>query len=134
MKFSTAIVLLSILIFTACERKIALRVTGSNTPTFLISGKGAGTLFVEGNLPQRRSNGRNAYFYWQIAHKSGVRVHQVEYGKVPPGYIQIYPENGTPPPQLNEETQYYVNVETNGANPVAKYFVIKNGGITELDF
>ena len=47
------------------------------------------------------------------------------YGKVPPGYVQVYPELGEAP-LLVESKSYFIDVSTNGSNGVRKNFTLLN--------
>lgn len=49
----------------------------------------------------------------------------ITYGKVPPGYVQVYPEQGEAP-LLVEGKSYFIDVSTNGANGVRRNFTILN--------
>src|ERR1700733_1935268 len=137
------IVLVLVLTFLAitsgCERDTNLDVRGGSAAEFSMSGSGKlSDLKVRGNTPQRNIEGDAADIYWEIEDEpdtEGVRVESlgtVTYGKVPKGYVQVYPEQGAPPP-LVEGERYYVHAATNGANGKGRYFTIQDGKVVESE-
>ena len=54
------------------------------------------------------------------------RLSPITYGKMPKGYIQIYPEKGEAP-KLEENATYYIQVDTSDANGARGVFMIKDG-------
>lgn len=100
-----------------------------------MSGNGSmNELVVRGPKSQRKIDGPDSSAYWKIKTDEpgcGQQVGSltpIVYGKVPVGYIQIYPENGIPLP-LVEGEEYYIQVSTCGANGVRATFVIRNGTV-----
>ena len=91
-------------------------------------------LAVRGPKSQRKIEGPDSLAYWKIKPDEpgcGQQVGSLSpivYGKVPVGYVQIYPENGSPPP-LVEGERYYIQVSMCGANGVRAIFAIHNGTV-----
>ncbi len=52
------------------------------------------------------------------------------YGQVPPGYKQVYPEEGEAPP-LVEGRIYNVRIDAYNAPGVIKDFIIRDGKVAE---
>lgn len=116
----------------ACERDTRLVIEQTDTVKFLLSGSGTlGSLRVVGPSRQREAYGEDASVYWMIRPKPEMDPERIEtlspitYGKVPPGYMQVYPEQGEAPPLVEKET-YFVDISTNGANGVRRNFSVQN--------
>ena len=118
----------------SCEKATQLTVRGGN-PIFVMTGSGGlGTMRIRGPEKQREAIGEAAFLYWVIENKEGQmqnvqKIGPITYGKVPEGYIQVYPEHGTAP-QLIEGERYNVLVGTANADGANKDFVIRNGKVT----
>lgn len=56
------------------------------------------------------------------------RLSPIIYGKLPKGYIQVYPEQGEAP-ELDENVTYLIEVETMNANGASGYFKITDGKV-----
>ena len=132
------LIILSLITRVCSERDTKLTIQGNNPPSFAMSGSGTlEFLQVIGPRPQRDVKGPTEGVYWQINGKDSSHLVNVErlspitYGKVPSGYMQVYPEQGEAPP-LVEGERYYVWVWTNNANGAAKYFVIRDGKALEV--
>ena len=130
--FEVILLLALPLITVACERDTTLAIQGSNTPKFVLSGSGTlGSLRVVGPLRQREAQGEDASVYWMIKPAPEMGPERIEtlspitYGKVPPGYVQVYPEQVEAPP-LVEGVRYFIDVSTNGANGVRRNFTLLN--------
>lgn len=123
----------------ACERATELTFEGSNPPKFKMRGSGE-LLFLRfrGPKKQREAVGETALLYWVIKAKtidfsrSVESINTIIYGQVPEGYIQVYPENGDPPPALDENVKYTVMIDTANAPGVIKIFEIRNGRVEEI--
>jgi hypothetical protein len=123
----------------ACERATQLTIEGGNPPAFVMSGSGGlGTIRVRGPEKQRDAPGEEAFLYWVIENKQGEmknvgKIGPVIYGKVPDGYQQIYPENGSAPPLIEGE-RYNILIGAANADGINKYFVIRNGKAVVADY
>ena len=122
----------------ACEIDTKLTVRGY-PPEFVISGSGTlGALRVIGPKKQRESEDPAAgSTYWEIRPEKGYLSGQpietlkhVVYGKVPPAYVQVYPERGDAP-TLSEGERYQVWINAVNANGAFKYFTIREGKAVE---
>ncbi|HXG64818.1 MAG TPA: hypothetical protein VNO70_06900 [Blastocatellia bacterium] len=128
-----------LVIMTACEIDTRLQVEEENPPAFSMFGSGSlGCLRVRGPKQQRQVDGEARYIYWEILPEKGFShgtavnaLSPIIYGKVPPGYIQTYPENGEAPPLIEGE-KYAVWAQTVSANGAIKYFVIQDGKAVEV--
>ena len=75
--------------------------------------------------------------YWRIEAKDASRLLRADqlspitYGKIPPGYVQVYPEHGDAPP-LMEVERYNVWAYTRSANGSEQYFTIRDGKAIEV--
>jgi len=132
------LIVLSLITRVCAERETKLTIQGSNPPSFAMSGSGTlEFLQIIGPRPQRDVKGPTAGVYWQINGEDSSHLRSVEtlspitYGKVPSGYMQVYPEHGEAPP-LVEGERYYVWMWTNNAKGTAKYFVIRDGKAVEV--
>ena len=128
------------LLGSACERDTRLLIEPGNPPKFVLSGSGTlGALRIRGPKKQREAVGEDGSVYWEIEPKEEGSDRKVErmglipYGRVPEGYLQVYPEQGQAPP-LVEGERYNIRVATNNANGVDKFFVIRNGKVEVSDY
>lgn len=121
-----------------CEVDTALTIRDGNPPIFVMTGSGRLVRFrVLGPKKQREGLGNISDAYWEIVPAGGEKngkgvseIRSVTYGKVPDGYIQIYPEKGEAP-QLIEEEHYQAVAITYNANSAIKGFIIQNGKAIE---
>lgn len=128
---------LSVLVaLSSCERDTQVTMNTENPPTFVLSGSGSlGMLRVHGPR-MRPGGGESPAINWEIQPKGGIFAGtkvaglSVSYGKIPPNYVQIYPERGPAPPLIEGE-EYDVFFDTTGANGSRKYFVIRGGKAVE---
>jgi len=58
------------------------------------------------------------------------RLSPITYGRVPKGYVQIYPEHGEAP-SLVEGEEYHIQILTNDAPIAQAFFTIRNGRAVE---
>lgn len=137
----TIFLMLITLFSTACERDTKLIIEAGNPPRFVMSGSGTlGSLRIRGPKKQREVGGEDASIYWAIEPKDDdsdrnvERLGPITYGKVPDGYIQIYPEQGQAVPPLVEGERYNIRIATNNANGVDKFFVIREGKVAVSDY
>ena len=132
------IVLLMIvtLISVSCEIDTKLRMEEGYPPKMFLSGNGTLTrLMISGHKTLRKVVGAESSAVWFIKmtdydHGQVVStISPITYGKMPEGYIQVYPEQGEAP-QLEENVAYFIQVDTMDANGASGYFMIKDGKIT----
>jgi hypothetical protein len=126
--------LLAALSSSACERDTRLIIEGGNPPGFVMSGSGAlGVFRIRGPKKQREAVGEDASIYWEIqprdedSDRNVGRLSPITYGKIPDGYMQVYPEQGKAAPPLVEGERYNIRIATNNANGVDKFFEIRQG-------
>lgn len=119
---------------SSCEIDTTLSITGGNPPTFVMKGNGKlGSIRVRGPHKQREAEGEEASLYWVIQAKdnearSVSSFGSLVYGKVPEGYVQVYPEKGETPPLIEGEI-YNIRVSTINANGDDGFFVIRKGKV-----
>jgi hypothetical protein len=137
---SLGLLLILSLISVACEIDTKLQVEEGNPPKITLSGSGTLTrLIIVGHKMLRRTEGPDSSAVWCIKmtdYDNGQQVWQlspIRYGKMPEGYIQIYPEQGEAP-QLEENVTYRIQVDTSGANGASGYFMIKDGKVTFAEY
>lgn len=133
----SALLLFAVALTLACERPTKIFIEGGNPPTFRMTGNGSlRAIRVRGPKKQREAEGEEASFYWYIkSEKGGAKnvedVGQITYGKVPEGYVQVYPERGEAPPLIEGE-RYLVRVSTVNANGADKVFSIRSGKVVDI--
>ena len=125
-------------ICTACSflyHKTRIKVTGGSIPTFGLSGGGTVIDFTIYGPQQRSGTGREAFIVWQLRPVSNSdnlnEIGEIEYGKIPKGFKQTYPENDAPPPQLKEGESYMLQILTDGAPMGQVSFEIHDGKAVE---
>jgi hypothetical protein len=119
----------------AWEIDTRLTVTGNNPPQFRMTGSGELTsIRVTGPHKQQEVEGEDQYMYWLIrseryeTRRNVKEVSPVTYGKVPDGYVQVYPAHGEAA-LLVEGEHYHVQIVTDSANGDNGHFTIKNGSV-----
>jgi len=123
---------------TACSffyHDTRIKVTGGSIPTFGLSGGGTVIDFTIYGPKQRSGTGREAFIVWQLRPVSNSdclnEIGEIEYGKIPKGFKQNYPENDFPPPQLKEGESYMLQIMTNDAPWGQASFEIHDGKAVE---
>ncbi|HLA10130.1 MAG TPA: hypothetical protein VJ023_06015 [Pyrinomonadaceae bacterium] len=117
--------LISCIYLAACERDMRVSVDGRNPPTFKLSGSGNLISFVVMEVPPhnqtqkiQRESDRNTVL-WRIRPELEgneiSRMPEITYGKVPRGFVQEFPVNGTPT-HLTEGKVYEVGGTAYNAN------------------
>lgn len=122
------------------ERPTKVKIEAINPPVFRLSGSGELSVFViHGPKKQRNIVGDRAYAVWEIKPSRGDENAQsveslgaVKYGIVPKNYVQVYPENGVPPPPLVGGEHYGYWFQTLNAPEARGYFEIRDGKAVEL--
>lgn len=126
------LVMLALLLLSACERKTTVRVTGGNPPTFVISGSGElGEVIITKPKEEQTKIPDQNNVLWKI---TAIRmpgspvevVGSVTYGVTPPGYRQSLPEQG-PAPTLQDNKRYGYFFVTGDAPHGTGHFGIENG-------
>lgn len=126
-------------LITACERDTRVKMLKELPPQFELFGSGKLEMIRVHGQKVRNSEGERSFIIWEIQPKAGrfqgtwvENLGVITYGKVPDGYIQIYPEKGETLPELIEGQQYHVFFDTVGANGANIYFEIKQGKLIEV--
>ncbi len=57
----------------------------------------------------------------------------IVYGKLPRGYLQVYPEQGEAP-ELEENVTYFIEVETMNANGARAYLKVVDGRVKFAEY
>lgn len=137
---TVAATLLTVVAFNGCgERPTKVRLEGGRQTLFVLSGSGA-LSFLRVYGPQQRSLGSDLnYVIWEIEPIEGPlegkpveQLRRIQYGVVPNGYKQKYPEQGAPPPDLEPGQTYEYWLETTDAPRAHGYFEIRDGRAVEL--
>jgi len=122
-------------IFSSCEIDTSLKLADRIPITVTMSGNGTlSRLAIVGHRTLRNIAGPDSSAVWQIKMKNyenGQTVSSlspIEYGKLPRGYVQVYPEQGEAP-ELEENVTYLIDVETMNANGARGYFKITDGKV-----
>ena len=123
----------------SCWSKPRLSVTGGEKPTFHLSRGEALIDFAIMGPRQRPGSGRNGFIVWQFrpidtsSEAELVRLPgDIQYGVVPAGCKQIYPENDAPPPAIQAAELYLIQMDTFSAPHAQLEFELRDGKIIEL--
>jgi hypothetical protein len=125
------------------QRQTDLVIKQGQPQQFIISGSGILDIFtVSGPGRQRQSpEGGLSYMevYWEIAPLQDFDVSRfpelgpIIYGRVPPGFRQVTPAQGGPPP-ITEGAPYNAHLAIRNGGGVNMMFAVRNGKIvTEAD-
>jgi hypothetical protein len=119
----------------ACERDTKISVEGGNPPTFRLSGNGnLAFLDVSDNSPNKVEK-RSGETLWKIIPQSGKseigQLPPITYGQVPPGFNQVIPKVGEPPPLIAEKP-YQVSAPTSNAHGDWVFFIIRDGAAAKV--
>jgi hypothetical protein len=120
---------------SGCERTTHVKLEGGAAPVFELSGSGAVailTVYSPDYITKAESPNDENFALWEIK-PSGGYLHgtwirdlgSITYGVVPPGYVQVKPQAGSPPP-LTEGQRYFFTVETTAAPGAAGFVEIRN--------
>ena len=125
--------LMLLVINTSCERDMTLTMNEANPPTFKLSGSGRLIFFaVSEPVPGRPSI--DDPLMWEIrpAEENLIsRLPEITYGVVPPGFRQLTPLEGQPPP-LVEGKLYQAGGPAFDANGGSIRFTIRDGRPIEV--
>lgn len=119
-------------------RATKVRLEG-NPPVFVLSGSGALAHLVIYGI-KRTNNDDDQYFaLWEIEPLDGYikgkpveEISQIQYGVVPHGYKQCYPEAGASPSMLTRGSKYEYWFDTTDAPHARNYFVIRGNRAVEV--
>jgi len=134
--------LASLLLSFGCGRFTRIEMEGENPPNIYFSVNGTLTaISVNGPDIEREANRENRADppYWKVYWKlvpQGTNPHHmyidksnpITYGKVPIGFVQVYPEHGPPDP-LIEGTRYTVRLMVENGDGVNALFMIHKGKV-----
>jgi len=119
-----------------------ISITGGEKPTFHFSGSGELVEFVimgPRQRPGRPGAERDSFVVWELRPIDASSVAEsvgaigiIEYGIVPKGYKQIYPENGAHPPPIQLGEHYLLQAFTNEAPWGQLAFELREGKAIEL--
>jgi hypothetical protein len=121
------------------DYKTRIHLTGGEKPTFNLSGSGRLVDFVLMGPRQRPGSERNSFVVWELkpigdpfeAETVGM-IGAIEYGAVPRGFEQIFPERSMPPPPLRSGEKYLLQAYTNNAPWGQIAFEIRAGKAIEI--
>jgi hypothetical protein len=120
------------------EVDTSVSINQSNPPTFKLSGSGNLYWFdVIEDIPENNvSDPMKERFLWKIdpitPGPKVWRVPPITYGKVPPGFTQTVPADGSPPPALVAGKTYIAAAPGYNANGGGVFFEIKDGKAIDL--
>lgn len=132
---SLAALFVSVITFLGCERDMSIKADEKNPPSFLLSGSGNLMSFAVMEVPPenqtqtiQRSSDSNILL-WEIeptnADNKIRRLPVITYGKVPPGFAQKFPADGSRPPPLVEGKIYEAGGPAYGANGGLIWFQVR---------
>jgi hypothetical protein len=135
--------LLAAWFLTACERATQVKIKGGTSPVFVLSGSGKLAIFAvygPDYITKAEKPFDENFALWEIRpsggwYSGGTRIEElgsVTYGVVPPGYEQVKPQIGSPPP-LTEAQKYFFRAETTNAPWAAGYVEIRNAKAVPTD-
>ena len=118
-----------------CERETQVKLKGGTSPVFDLSGSGELAIFTvygPDYVTKAEKPFDENFAWWEIRPSGGYlagrhveALGSVTYGVVPPGYEQVKPQVGSPPP-LTEGQRYFFRVETTDAPWAAGFVEIRN--------
>ena len=118
-----------------CERTTQVKIKGGTTPVFVLSGSGELAIFTvygPDYITKSEKPFDEDFALWEIrppgGYLAGAHIEDlgsVTYGVVPPGYEQVKPQVGSPPP-LTEGQRYFFHVDTTDAPGAAGFVEIRN--------
>jgi hypothetical protein len=127
--------LLTAWFLVGCERTTRVKIKGGTSPVFVLSGSGELAIFTvygPDYVTKAEKPFDENFALWGIrpsgGYSAGTRVEElgsVTYGVVPPGYEQVKPQVGSPPP-LTEGQRYFFDVDTTDAPGAAGFVEIRN--------
>lgn len=130
-----ATIIFSVIAFFGCETDMSVTTDGKNPPSFSFSGSGNLISFAVMEVPPenqkqtiQRSSDANLLL-WEIeptnAENKIRRLPVIAYGKLPPGFTQKFPADGSAPRPLVEGKIYEVGGPAYGANGGLMWFKLQ---------
>ena len=141
-KIKWTVSVIAIVICAACEVDMSIKIDGQNPPSFTLSGSGGLISFGVTEVPpenqtqtiQRRSDVNIPL--WSILptmkDNSIRRLPVITYGKLPPGFTQQFPADGSPPTPLVEGKIYEAGGGAYGANGRLIWLKVQDGKTVEI--
>lgn len=149
-RISWLMIVTSLLLGCGMDQDEGIRVSGSSAPTFEIRHGGTGRVKIfpllmvvqvhaqNINLTPSQEDASKNLVLWKIVAdpastdvSSLERIDQIEYGKVPSGFIQEIPEPGTPAPRLEENRIYaVVGPMSLMRNAASRFKIINNKAVS----
>jgi hypothetical protein len=126
--------LMILVMLSGCERSMTLAINAANPPTFKLSGSGRLIFFAVSEVPEGRPSTIDDPKMWEIRPTDENLISElptITYGVVPPGFTQITPSAGVPPP-LVEGKVYRAGGPAFNANGGSIRFRIKDGRAVEV--
>ncbi len=129
------------IITTSCSIELDTKVTLTDAnlpPSFKLSGTGSSPIFLMGGPFSDIHDTTQGLRLWEIVAGQEIneqpvwQLPQITYGKIPNGFVQRYPEQGTPPP-LEEGKYYFIFVHVNGARPGKMCLTIRDNKAVEIE-
>lgn len=121
-----SVVFLFAVTLLSCESDMTIKTDGKNPPSFSLSGSGRLISFAvmevtPENQSQASQRGSDANtVLWEIEPTSADNkiwwLPMITYGKIPAGFVQKFPANGSPPAPLVEGNVYEAGGPAYGAN------------------
>lgn len=141
-QLSLAFLLVAIFMLLACEVDMSIKIDRQNPPSFSLSGSGRLISFGVTEVPpenqtqtiQRRSDVNLPIWSIEptVADNKIWNLPVITYGKVPPGFRQQFPLDGSPPVPLVEGKIYEAGGGAHGANGRLIWFKIQDGKTVEI--
>jgi hypothetical protein len=129
-------------LYSSCyEVDMSVGVDRKNPPTFELSGSGNLNEFVVMEVPvwnqtqtiQRRSDVNTVLWKIRPTGEDKIRrLPKINYGRVPSGFEQVYPADGSAPSALVEGKVYEIGGTTYNANGGFIWLVIRGGEAVEI--
>lgn len=128
--------------FLACEADMTIKIDGKNPPAFSLSGSGRLISFAVMEVPpenqiqtvQRGSDANTVL--WEIEPTGADNkiwwLPIITYGKIPPGFTQKFPADGSPPATLVEGKIYETGGPAYGANGGLIWFKIQGSKAVQI--
>jgi hypothetical protein len=132
--------LLNVVMLTECrsERPTQVIIEGAGVPTFHLSGSGklaSFSVYLVPPVPEQMTKPFSDQVpIWQITaepdplHGRPVEdIQKLSYGAIPAGYKQGFPENGSLPPVIAVEKDYFFDCTTTDAPTESGFFRVHDG-------
>lgn len=122
------------------ERPTRVKIEGGATPVFLLFGSGKLASFAVYLVPPSPGDMDKPFSeqvpVWQITAQPDFlhgrpieKIQKLEYGLIPAGYKESFPENGGLPRAIEPEKVYFFNCDTIDAPTAAGFFRVHDGKV-----